>query len=283
MLGTSGSLVQKQSLDSVLNILSHYAEIINAFPTIIVLMMILLAVLMWRRGIIREAVLPSILFLLFLLLPTIFALGGLPGSIQFSRYYSININMILINTIVLLSLTIRFELKTVRIKRSIATICIASILFFFVELGLYSPNLNAFSPTWLIRSSELRTVPRYGKWFIGEPYQWATDFGLASVRINEYYRRQGLSGREYYLWTNFGIFNLGDGKAHRVLSRDLTEQHFTDSTWFNFDRWRLRSRPIPSFVFEVEPLLKIQYRGMTSQWIYRGDQLIDYMHYFLGD
>ena len=97
--------------------------------------------------------------------------------------------------------------------------------------------------------------------------------------INDYYSKLGMPGMTYDLYSNYGNRSLGEKNA-TFIRNELTRDHFTKDTWFSLSRFMIYRSTIPDFIYNIEPFFRIQFRGMTAAYIYRGDQLVDYMEFF---
>jgi hypothetical protein len=110
---------------------------------------------------------------------------------------------------------------------------------------------------------------------------WGDEVFIATKMIDNYYDRQGMKNKQYELYSEYGHYVLGS-KTSRVFINGIADHHFTADTWFVFARISRITYPAPPFLTEVEPIMKLKYRGMTAMWIYRGDQLVDYKYMLNG-
>ena len=186
----------------------------------------------------------------------------------------------MISSIILLIGLVKWEFDNVKMKRSAAIIGAAAFLFLFFELSLYSPNFNSFSPMWLRHSAKINETPKQGEEHTGLPVMRGENVWMSAITIDSHYRRHGMLDREYNLYTDYMHFYLGKRNANTLRLADLTEEHFKEDSWFSYTRSTVYRAPIPPFISEVEPFFRIKFNGMTAMWIYRGDQLVDYMGYF---
>ena len=103
---------------------------------------------------------------------------------------------------------------------------------------------------------------------------------MSAITIDDHYRRLGMPDREYNLYTDYLHFYLGRRNANTVFRANITQEHFTEDTWFSFSRPNVSRASIPSYISDIEPFFRTKFNGVTVMWIYRGDQLVDYMDYF---
>lgn len=296
-------------------ILNHYGVIVTSLPTTIFLIMCILNIVIWRgksswRNMFIKLLLPGCL-----LLPVIFAIGGQPQgaryygvvinlvvissivilylsitsfkvrsaeinddnftaqSVNNKRVFSIVNKLKGIKKYIQKSTKVRIQLNNILVYRFCLAGVIVAVLFIFFELSQYYPNVICFSPTWLVRSSSLNAYPEQGVWHAGETMCWGEDYTYASRTINKYYNENGMADKKYNIYSNYGYRSYGEINAKLC---NLDENSFTEDTWISLSRFSLYRKPLPNFLLEVEPFFKIEFRGMTAVYIYRGDQLYEY-------
>jgi len=259
----------------ILTIIHHYGVVIASLPTIILILMFLLALLLFKRKIPILGIYSSLLLIGSCMIPAIFAIGGQPSG---ERYYGIIINLMLISTIILLSNILDIENDNIPHKYIACAVAISCLILY--ELALYAPNIKVFNPLWNIQRPELKEFPQQNTWHIGEAMLWGEDYMFASHAINNYYKKVGMPDKAFDLYSNYGKHYLGDNKSNYIDISQLTAETFNENTWFSLSRFMLYRSPLPSFITEVEPYLKIQFNGMTAVYIYRGDQLLEYQDFF---
>jgi hypothetical protein len=251
----------------------------TSLPTSVLLLTFVLAVLLLRRN--QKNALPRHIILLLLgclFLPLLLTVAGQSGG---ARYYGAQLNLYLIGVFVSLPSLIDWDKALAHSRRLLAgygALCLLLVL----ELSLYAPNGRAFSPIWLVRGQALSAAPQYGYMWAGEPIMWGDNVFVSVKLIDGYYRKQGMSNKTYTLYSDYYGRALGSQHVQHLYKGDITERHFTADTWIAITRYALYGHPIPGFLSEVEPIMKFKYKGMTAIWIYRGDQLTDYIDYFLN-
>lgn len=267
-----------------LNIAAHYAVVLNAIPSAVLLLFFLYALYSLFR---KQASLPVCWGILgCLLLPAVFALGGQPGTVP--RYYVLPINLsILLMLPDLLNQAFLHLPRFLQARRPVKVLGAAlCFCLFFFEVLLYLPNTTPFSPLWSGIPKANAHVPQTGYWYAAEPMMWGEDVTIAGKRIDAIVRKEGKSTEDVVIYSNYGkdwLSNPGYPIYSAQKDRfEYIDQSFTEHAYYALSRFTLYRQEIPSFLTEVEPIDTISFRGVDSVWIYRGDQLAkpEYRVYF---
>ena len=153
-------------------------------------------------------------------------------------------------------------------------------IVYLVEMALYVPNVKAFSPLWLVRSNEWKTSIRTGEWAAGEAMLWGEDLAVAGRKIQKIVEREGVDYPEVTIYSNYGREWIDNPGFYIKSTRTDEELVFSERTYFSLSKFYLYRKEIPPFIYEVEPIETISFKGEVAVWIYRGDQLADYKNYF---
>lgn len=55
--------------------------------------------------------------------------------------------------------------------------------------------------------------------------------------------------------------------------KDAAELRFDKKAYYVINKFWIFRGAIPSYIYEVEPVAEISYKGEVGAWVYRGDQI----------
>lgn len=248
-----------------------FGTIICSYPTLIMICILTVAFIIVLRK--REFFTDSFAGLLWssaLLLMLAYAVAGLPSG---ARYFSFSIYMLALVAIFYGNKI--FDFKSPQ-QRSVITMGMILAVF---EMALYLPNFANFSPIWIVHDADHNHSIRKGEWYIGETMLWGEELAIAGNKIQRLTDAESVK-----LFTNYGGMWLQKKKDKRVevksIYTSLSELEFDESTYYVFNKFRLFRDDVPEFIYDLEPVETIEFKGDIGAWIYRGDQLKSYQYYF---
>jgi len=242
------------------------ATIITNAPTVVTLLMCVSIVLFATRKEIEAF--PIFFIVVAGLLLLMYSVTGLEYD---ARYYASEILITLLCGIWILYNTLDYTTT-----KKVTAVAMAGI--FQVEMILYCPNIKPFSPLWLVRDEVFKNSINSGLWYAGEAMPWGEELALAGNLISDDIEGNGEAFSDYTIYWNYNgtwISNPGITIAEWG-GIDTLKVH---DSYVVLSKFRLFRNSVPEYVKEVTPWKTLTYRGETAAWIYKGEQLMDYMNH----
>lgn len=250
-------------------LLYMWAVVVCSYPTPILVILIAACLAgLKKKESAKDQLINGIVMFSSAILLLLYAIAGLPFD---ARYYSYSIICIVLCVIYSFY---RADAPSWPVKQ----MAILGIVY-LVEMALYVPNVKAFSPLWLVRSNEWKTSIRTGEWAAGEAMLWGEDLAVAGRKIKKIVEREGVDYSEVTIYSNYGREWIDNPGFYIKSTRADEELVFSERTYFSLSKFYLYRKEIPPFIYEVEPIETISFKGEVAVWIYRGDQLADYKEY----
>lgn len=258
-----------------------FATVMSNYPTSVLLLFLVYIYVVLRKDI--EEFCCQIVVLGSVLLIAILACMNQPSD---PRYFGVSILLLVICTWIVIynnQILMLYEKKKKRYKTVIGLLVVVCIGF--IELAMYVPNVKIFAPLWNYRSTQWKETIRPGQWDAGEAMSWGEELALAGRKINKLRQEDGLVEDTITIYSDYGTYwLLNPGYSILPISQAGSSVQLNEATYFVFTKKRLfRMMELPPFLYEVEPIDTVEYRGEICSWIYKGSQLKEYQSYFAVD
>lgn len=243
----------------------QWATIVSNYPTFLLMLCMSTAVILFAKKY-DDGELPCSLFLssaLAMLL--MYSVAGLPVD---ARYYSYPIFVIGVCAVYISNKYLVHERKQI-------------IGFFYflciVEMVMFIPNVKVFSPIWLWHDHKHNIEVRKGEWYAGEVYFWGEQVAIAGNIIEELISTD-VNNEEVVIYSNYGdTWPRNPGYSVVDLrSQDESDLRFDENTYYVINKFWIFRSDIPSYLYQIDPVATIRYKGEIGAWIFRGDQLKGY-------
>lgn len=249
------------------------AVIMANYPVIVIGLFTGLLILSMKKLYDDRALICALMFGGLFSICFVFALLDLPAD---ARYYSVPLMMVVIISIYLCGI---YYPPVGAIKRAI---CSSLVLIYFVEMIFYLPNVKAFTPIWLWHDSDYNKGVRTGVSHAGEVMLWGENVAIGGRMIQDLLETEDdYLPERINLYTNYGG-TWPNNPGYQILAMNGSVT-FDSNSFFIFNKFSLYRSEIPNFIYEVDPILTIEYKGEIGAWIYRGDQLAEYQEWFAGN
>lgn len=251
----------------------QWATIITNYPTVILLLTAAAGVILLIRKHEDDLLICSLILSGALALLVLYAIAGLPSD---ARYYSYPMLVV-----VLCGIDLMYRQNLVMPYKKMVFLCAYAL--YLIEMCIYIPNVKAFTPVWLWHSDEHNKEVRTGQWYAGEAMFWGEQVAIAGNIIEEIAGTAECSKIVIYSdysssWPGnpgYIVMSLNHENAHRL--------RFDHHAYYVINRFKIFRDEIPNYIYEVEPIYAITYKGETGAWIYRGDQLKEYENEIAGE
>ncbi len=276
-----------QSKDSLNNLIFHYGAstyignllhkfcfmsgmIINSIPTSITIIIVASSIVLFKNKLGNEDKPILLSYLSALMLLFFYVIGGTP--LNSARYFGFSI-------ILTSMLGCVFLVKYISINNYTKYPCIILFTLYLIEMVIYTPNIMAFSPVWVVHNDNYKKSIRVGEWHAGEIIFWGEDVAIGGNMICDYLYDKGKKEEDFSQYTIYSDYGSlwNDNPGFKINTDEIV---FNDHTFFILNKVWLFRKEVPSFIYEIEPIMTISYRGEIGAWIYQGDQLLDYRKYF---
>ena len=247
----------------------EWATIVVNYPSVVVIFLLLIAVLIITHRNEESLLICSLGLSAAIALLFFYAIAGLPSD---ARYYSWPMFIIVLAAIYLAYIQ-DFRMK--KYQKSALAICYG---VYILEMCLFIPNVKSFSPLWLWHGKEHNNTVRQGKWYAGEIMFWGENLAIAGNIIQQYTGKEKCDDVIIYDGYGSGVWpgNPGYVVDRLWVRKEQTELRFDKNAYYVINKFSIFRNKTPAFIYEVEPIARISYKGETGAWIYRGDQLKDY-------
>lgn len=253
----------------IVKLLYVWAVVVCSYPTFILVILAMACFIgLRKKEFARDQLIGGIVLFCSAILLLLYAIAGLPFD---AKYYSYSI--------ICMVLCVIYSFCRAGVPSWAGKPMALLGILYLIEMALYMPNVKAFSPIWLVRSNEWNTSVRTGEWAAGEAMLWGEDLALAGRRIQRIVEREGVDYSEVTIYSNYGRYWIDNPGFYITSTRVAEELVFSEETYFSLSKFFLYRSEIPPFIYEVEPIDTISFKGETAVWIYRGDQLAEYKEY----
>lgn len=280
----------KNNVENILYFIgSLLGSSVDAFPTLMLLLGFL-CLLFYKYD--KDISWNFLVFLSVIIVPVIY---GVTLLTPWLRYVNIYVSVV---AILLLIKFCRF-IGTLAQKRSLSGtffLIVFFIGFSAIETYTFAPSYGAFWPIWNITAyshSELET----GEVMTIGAGQSTVDWILAGNKIIEYCNQNNIDLSDVRMYSNYhGEWNSeysvsrmpGWRKLHtaKYPGFSLESFDFSENAFYIFCQWGNAMSAVPykcPSESEIEPILRVTYRGATTAWVFTGDQLQDYITNFFNE
>lgn len=285
---TYASAIAKIFHYNALNQIQFYAKsclamlivFVNAMPTYIVILLILVCIWLKKIKGKSEMFLLGIIGIFGSIIPVLYGMICMEPNPRYQNLY-----IIIITICVLIVFLKRFDTKL------IPQICTyVGLTLTCIEVVEFAPANTGFFPYWNINHCQYNNV-EIGKMTIGWYGGWGEDIALAGEKIEKYIDDNQLNYETVNMYMNYhgswlnnigynvyfmpGSEYLGTGNIENL---DISSFSLEKNDFYVFVRWGciagMTDYTVPPG--EYEPIITIKRRGAIEVWIYTGDQLEQY-------
>lgn len=244
----------------------EWATIVVDLPTAILVLLVFVSLFLIKENHSQKLLPCSFILSGSIMLLILYAIQGLPSD---ARYYSYPMIVIVLATIYL-----GYTYFSGRMLKN--KILCAGYILYVIEMCIFIPNVKVFSPMWLWHSSNHNEEVRKGQWYAGEAMFWGEQVAIAGNLIKEIEGTKNCENiilySDYtYSWPGNPGYNLVS-----LLDQEEEKLRFDEKAYYIINRFRIFRNDIPAYIYEIEPIASVKYKGETGAYIYRGDQLKDY-------
>jgi len=251
--------------------------IITNLPTAVTALMVFSEIMLFKnRTKLEEKDKPILLvYVAALILLFMYVLSGTPLHVP--RYFAFSLFWI-----VIIGATFAIKYMDYSVKMKFAWAIFVGL--YLVEMVIYTPNIMPFSPLWLVHNEKYNNTVRTGEWHAGEVFFWGEDLALGGNLIENYLldiNKEINDYTAYHIYSDYGSVWIDNPGF--VINSKITDESFDDHSFYIFSKTRLFRNTVPDFIYDIDPIMTISYKGEIGAWIYSGEQLLEYKDYFLQE
>lgn len=264
-------------IHKMMQILYAFATIVCNLPTSFLILFVFYIFLLFRNKISENIFQWVILGCLTII--CLFAVMDQPSD---SRYFGVCILLMVLSIISAIYNDYIFYADKEKMRKISKQWMLPAILLCEWELAIYMPNVKIFAPIWNIRTQEWRESVRIGTWYAGEAMSWGEEVAIAGKKINDLIKRDGLEPGEVTIYSDYGTtWIMNPGYKLKAMNESFTSVGLDEKTYYIFTKKALfRTNELPPFLYTIEPISTVEYKGEICSWIYKGSQLKKYQDFF---
>jgi len=241
----------------------QWATIVSNYPVAMLLILVVIGILLLIRQHDESLLICSLFLSAALGLLVLYAIASLPSEAKYDSYPILVISLMGIYLFYYYS-------SDFLSKKHVLTL---GYLLYIIEMLCYVPNVKSFSPIWLWHDQQYNKTIRTGEMYAGETMFWGEHVAIAGNVIREL--EKGENADDIVIYSNYG-FTWPNNPGYTIEFvgwKEPSDLRFDDNAYYLLSKFALFRGEIPQYIYDVEPLYTIEYKGEIGAWLYRGDQL----------